>query len=261
LTVESALTAHFPKLNRRDSLRSDGFGEQQMRLHWLVFGTAILAICAPAQSAGTVAAGTSSLAAQPIRYLTSTPGPNILGTLAEPIRAERFAASLSRAFADASTLPAMQRLIAPARMLNRFQQIAYVQRAVAQDIRWESDATQWGQHDYWASASETLARGAGDMEDRAIVKMQALRALGFSPSDLFLTLARDRVGGPITVLMARVGGHFLVLDDTGGTPFPVEQRKFELQPLLSFGWGGAWVHVRPQTVASITPAANGFVRK
>ena len=125
--------------------------------------------------------------------------------------------------------------------------MAYVQSRVTNNIRWVSDATEWGQHDYWASASETLAHGAGDMEDRAIVKMQALRALGFAPSDLFLTLARDRVGGPITVLMARLGGRYFVLDDTGGRPFPVETARFEFQPVISFGFNGAWVH---------TPAAG-----
>jgi predicted transglutaminase-like cysteine proteinase len=179
---------------------------------------------------------------------------------AQPIRAARFSAGAQHAFADASSSPLMQRLIAPARSMNRMQQLAYVQSRVASNIRWVSDATEWGQHDYWATASETLARGAGDEEDRAIVKLQALKALGFNQSDLFLTLARDRVGGPITVLMARLNGRYWVLDDTGGVPFLVEERRFEFQPVLSFGSNGAWVHSRPQ-IAPVTVAASGFAHK
>lgn len=154
----------------------------------------------------------------------------------------------------------MQQLIAPARRLNRFQQMAYVQTRVTRNIRWVSDATEWGQHDYWATATETLAHGAGDEEDRAIVKLQALRALGFSSQDLFLTLARDRVGGPITVLMARLYGHYWVLDDTGGAPYLVESRRLEFQPVLSFGWNGAWVHSQPVS-APVTVAASAFAHK
>ena len=186
--------------------------------------------------------------------------PSMLGTTAVRIRADRFSGSWARALEDASRVPAMQQLIAPARGLTRPQQIAFVQRAVTTNIRWISDATEWGQHDYWASAAQTLAHGAGDMEDRAIVKMQALRALGFDQRDLYITLARDRVGGPLTVLAVRYAGRFFILDDTGGTPFLADSRSFEMQPILSFGWTGAWVHQKPGAslaIASASAAAAG----
>jgi predicted transglutaminase-like cysteine proteinase len=186
--------------------------------------------------------------------------PSILGTSAIPIRAERFEDSLRRAHEDASASPALQRLIAPARRLPPPQQLAFVQHAVSTGIQWASDTTQWGQHDYWASAAQTLARGAGDMEDRAIVKMQALRALGFNSGDLFLTLARDRVAGAETVLTVRLGGRYYVLDDSGGTPYLAEERRAEFQPLISFGWNQTWVHMQR---AAAPPAAVGmaFARK
>lgn len=184
-----------------------------------------------------------------------TAAPNMLGTIALPIKADRFAESLKRAREDDSRSPALQALIAPARSLTPLQQIAFVQRTVTKSIRWISDATEWGQHDYWASASQTLSHGAGDAKNRAIVKLQALRALGFNNSDLFLTLARDRVGGPLTVLTVRSGGRYYVVDDTGGAPFLVEERRNEFQPLISFGMYGAWIHSRPTTVASAAPAA------
>ena len=169
--------------------------------------------------------------------------PDLFGTTALPVRADRYAAGWRRASLDASRLPSMQRLIAPARGLAREQQIAYVQSAVTRNIRWISDATEWGRHDYWASAAETLQRGAGDMEDRAIVKMQALRALGFPTRDLYLTVGRDKVGGPITVLLVRLGHRFYVLDDLGGAPIAADRRQ-GFEPMITLGHNASWVHGR-----------------
>jgi predicted transglutaminase-like cysteine proteinase len=223
---------------------------------------ALIAAMTSISPAHAAAAGATANAPLPARTFPTADAPNMLGTLAVPIKAERFSDSLARARQDASHSPLLQRMIFAGRALSPIQQLAFVQRTVSSSIRWVSDTTEWGQHDYWASASQTLSRGAGDMEDRAIVKMQALRALGFRNSDLFLTLARDEVGGPITVLTARVAGRYYVLDDTGGAPFLVEERRNEFQPVISFGMYGAWLHVRPTMIASIkgsTPST--FARK
>jgi predicted transglutaminase-like cysteine proteinase len=218
----------------------------------------VLLLCAALPSAGLMAADLRAARLQPASPMA---GPDMLGTLAVPIRAERFDDSLKRAREDASRSPALQRMVSAARPLAPLQQLLFVQQAVSARIHWISDTTEWGQHDYWASAAQTMSRGAGDMEDRAIVKLQALRALGFSNSDLFLTLARDRVGGPLTVLTVRSGGHYYVLDDSGAAPFDAEQRRFELEPVLSFGLYGAWVHVRPPAIASAGSRATALARK
>jgi predicted transglutaminase-like cysteine proteinase len=216
-----------------------------------------LALCVAFPVTGALAAEARP-AVPPPRAMS---GPDILGTVAVPIRADRFGDSLKRAREDASRSPELLRLILAARPLPPLQQLLFIQRAVNARIHWMSDATEWGQHDYWASAAQTLSRGAGDMEDRAIVKLQALRALGFSNSDLFLTLARDRVAGPLTVLTVRTGGRYYVLDDSAAAPFPAEERRFELQPIMSFGLYGAWVHVRPAAIASAGGASSALARK
>ena len=209
----------------------------------------ILAAGALCAFSPAVAAETSeSMPPQRPIYVTGAAGPNMLGTATVSIRAARFGNSWSNAVQDASHNPVLLQMVAPARGMAPLQQLAFVQARVHNSIRWMSDATQWGQHDYWASATQTLSTGAGDMEDRAIVKMHALRALGFSSSDLWLTLARDVVGGPITVLTVRVGGRYYILDDTGGAPFLSDSRRRELQPILSFGWSGSWVHTRSSGV-------------
>lgn len=187
--------------------------------------------------------------------VTQILAPALFGTVTLPIRPTRYLDDWERARRDASTVPQMQSLIAPARGLSRGQQIYYVQAAVHRAIRWRSDATEWGLHDYWASAQETLQHGVGDMEDRAIVKMQALRALGFSTRDLFLTMGNDMVGGPITVLIVRLDGHFYVLDDTGGAPYSTDRRP-EFTPSLTFGYGGSWIHGYPARTQFRTAASG-----
>lgn len=167
--------------------------------------------------------------------------PNLFGTVTLPIKPERYYEDWERARRSDMDDPRMRALIAPAQGLNALQKIDYVQSAVNKRIHWMSDATQWGYQDYWASAAETLKTGFGDEDDRAIVKMQALRALGFPDRDVYLTLGRDSVEGPIIVLLARVGGRVYVLDDTGGAPYLTESRP-EFQPTLTFGYGAFWIH-------------------
>ena len=168
--------------------------------------------------------------------------PDLFGTVTLPVRSERYAGQWERARLDASYHPAMRQLIAPAHGLGRRDQLFYVQSAVSRRIRWMSDATEWKRHDYWASARETLEHGAGDDEDRAILKMQALRALGFSSTDLYLTIGKQKIGGPpIAVLLARMGNEVFLLDDWSGPPIPIS-RKHDFEPILSFSGTSSWLH-------------------
>ena len=224
-----------------------------------LFGALCLAGCMTALASQARGADSAAIPHVPERAITITArtqpsAPNLFGTVALPVHADRYAVGWQRASLDASSSPAMQRLIAPARGLGRMDQIQYVQAAVAKRIRWISDATEWGSHDYWASARETLARGAGDAEDRAIVKMQALRALGVATNDLYLMIGKEKIGGPpITVLLIRVGQQFYLLDDWSGPAIPVE-RKRDFEPILSFSGTASWLHGRrfsqPAAIAS-----------
>lgn len=212
-------------------------------------GLALVAVPVSAESAEAAAAN------RPI-IVTGTLAPNLFGTATVPVSLSRYAADWQRAKRTAFDNPQMLNLIAPARGLARDQQVAYIQAAVNRQIRWRSDATEWGHHDYWASASETLARGAGDMEDRAILKMQALRALGFRAGDLILTMGKDKVGGQIVVLIVRTAPtRYLTLDDLGGPPIPVERRE-GFEPLMSFSAEMAWLHGR-RIASRASPPSRG----
>ena len=209
-----------------------------------LLGACISLLPAPAAAADT-------LDNSPI-VITRAAAPNMRGTVALPAKLSLYADGWERARRSATGDPRLAELIAPARSLSRSGQLGFVQAAVHRNIRWISDATEYGKRDYWASPSEILARGRGDMEDRAILKMEALKNLGVSPSDLFVTVGTDRVAGPVTVLIVRVDGQFMMLDDTGGAPLMVERRP-DFEPMLTLGHGGSWLHGRrrsPQELAA-----------
>lgn len=166
--------------------------------------------------------------------------PEVFGTVGLPVRPERYLELWRHASSGDLEAPALQRFIAPARALGRAAQLDYVQLA-ARQIRWRSDATGWGQHDYWATAAETLGVGYGDDDDLAILKMQALEALGWPARDLYLTLGHDDVAGPITVLLVRTDSDFRILDEREDHSLPVSQRT-GFVPQLSFSDSGAWLH-------------------
>lgn len=223
----------------------------------MLLGGAGLAGCLALLSGVARAADSADFSQRPVIVSGVQPlAPALFGTVTLPIRPARYLDDWERARRDASAVPQMRSLIAPARGLSRDRQIYFIQAAVHRAIRWRSDATEWGRHDYWASAQETLEHGVGDMEDRAIVKMQALRALGFSTRDLYLTMGRDMVGGPITVLIVRLDDRFYVLDDTGGTPYSTDRRP-EFTPSLTFGYGGSWIHGYPARTQQFRTAAAG----
>jgi predicted transglutaminase-like cysteine proteinase len=71
--------------------------------------------------------------------------------------------------------------------------------------------------------------------------MQALRTLGFPTRDLYLTVGKDKVGGPITVLLVRLGNRFYVLDDLGGAPIAADRRQ-GFEPMITLGQNASWIH-------------------
>ena len=190
---------------------------------------------------------------------TAPVAPSLFGTVALPTTAPRYVAGWRRAGLDASAQPSMQRLIAPARELSRERQIAYVQAEVNRNILLVPDSIAWGVDDYWASAAETLQRGAGDVEDRAIVKMQALRSLGFPARELYLTMGRDTFGRPTTMLLVRLGRRFYVLDDLGGRPVPAGLRQ-GFEPTLTLGLNAAWIHGHRLAASDRTAVATSAAR-
>ena len=164
-------------------------------------------------------------------------GPDAFGSVALPLGPNRFTQRWSRA-ASGGGPPRLIELISPARGMDRSRQARFVNAALNRQISFRAD-----DGDRWSTASETMSRAAGDCEDYAIAKMQALRQLGVPDRDLFLTIGQDlAVRQAHAVLLVRVGGRFWVLDNRHDRLVPDDQYR-DFMPTLSLRADGkSWLH-------------------
>lgn len=179
--------------------------------------------------------------------------PDLFGTAA--VAATRVDPRWQRVAGTGSDNPSIGHIVDSFAALDRYGQAGHVQAAFNRAVTYRADQELWGARDHWATADETLARGAGDCEDIAIAKMQALRRLGFEDRDLYLSVGRDAAGREHAVLLVRIDGRFWVLDDRAERM--IEADEFHgFTPTLTFGAGTSWVHgLRRAALAG--PAAAG----
>jgi len=116
-----------------------------------------------------------------------------------------------------------------------------VKQDVAQRVHFKTDLDAMGVFDLWANAGETLQPGVGDDEDIAIVQMQALKAAGFNPTDLYLSVGRHKVRGAHVVLVARTDQGFYILDEAENAPV-LANRQGKFVPMITIGQGRSWIH-------------------
>ncbi len=110
------------------------------------------------------------------------------------------------------------------------------------NIRYVEDRDQYGRADFWAPAANTVVTGAGDCEDIAIVKMQMLAAMGIDRSDLFLTVARDRVRNQDhALLIVKADGKFWMLDNATDALLDASENHDYL-PIMTFSGANKWLH-------------------
>ena len=170
------------------------------------------------------------------------PSPDLFGTRATPGPLSGTAgASWLRVRDEGASSPALLSLVARVRAIKPAQQIGFVQALINHRIPYRLDIDWWGEEDYWATAEETLRTNGGDCEDIAIVKLQALRALGFPVDSLYLSIGRDTARGDHALLIVRLDGRFLVLDDRNDRPTPADQFH-SFVPVLTFVAGTEFVH-------------------
>lgn len=215
----------------------------------LVSGAALPGVQA---QAGTVVT-TWAMPAIAVPVAERPAAPNIFGTVALPVRARQTGTRWTKLMGASLDQPALQRLADRVRGQSPLQQAAYVQVAVDRAIHSRASSQDCSDDGYWASASETLTRGLGDCFDVAIAKMEALRSLGFSHSDLYLTtgyyqsLTGNRRGRGTAALLVRIDSGFLLLPDG---PDPVIEASYDgdrfgaYKPYITYGYGMTWIHGR-----------------
>ncbi|MEO5810187.1 MAG: transglutaminase-like cysteine peptidase [Sphingomicrobium sp.] len=180
--------------------------------------------------------------AAPSFVVPPPPGPDVFGTRAAPGRITGAAGTAWLRVRDAGTdAPWLETLTKAVSTLQPLQQLSYVQASVNHRVAYRDDRDWWGREDYWATAFDTLRTGGGDCEDLAIVKYQALRRLGFPADSLYLSIGRDIARGDHALLLVRLDGRFLVLDDRNDRPTPAEDFRTFI-PVLTFAANTEFVH-------------------
>lgn len=78
----------------------------------------------------------------------------------------------------------------------------------------ETDASNYGQDEYWASPEEFLTKGSGDCEDYAIAKYLALRYFSWPEDEMWILFVNDHIYNTThAVLLVRIKGRGFVLDN------------------------------------------------
>ena len=237
-----------------------------------VVAGACMAAAAPAMAEAGEAAATPTTT-QPYRPLILDPSakparnashpmildratsPDVFGTVALKAGVTFYDARFRRVSTTDSQDPLVMRLAATAAGLDPVAKLQMVQHEINDRVRWMHDLDNMGVADFWANAGETLRRGTGDSEDIAIAKMQVLKAAGFNPKDLYISIGRHNVRGAHILLLARTASGFFVLDDTvQNLMTPTEHGRFT--PVMTLGQGGSWIHGRRTGTPRVASAST-----
>lgn len=222
---------------------------------------ACLVVAAPAMASSSEAAATPStstrtsyrplildrkavppkVSAHPL-ILSRPSSPDVFGTVALNAGVTFYDARFRRVAAADARDPLVQRLAAGAANLDPVGKLRLVQQEISQQVRWMHDLDNMGVSDFWANAGETLHRGTGDSEDIAIAKMQVLKAAGFDPKDLYISIGRHSTRGAHILLLARTASGWFALDDRDGLMPASQNRRFT--PVMTLGQGMSWIHGR-----------------
>ena len=186
-----------------------------------------------------------------------------LGTRAIPVKRTRFDNRWDRVrrAAPAALMQGKLRRANASPGLTEQELLARVNQWVNREIAYVGDDRNYRQRDYWATAEQTIARGKGDCEDFAILKMQMLRAAGIDAERMKLVLLRDlAANADHAFLLVETGAGKLVLDNvtdrlTNGS------RANAVRPVLSFSENRRWVHAYRGTQPSPNLAAIPASRK
>lgn len=124
---------------------------------------------------------------------------------------------------------------------------------VVNRIPYISDATVYGQSDYWATPMEFVKNG-GDCEDFAITKYVALRALGIPEDRMRILILQDMQKNiPHAVLIVYSDNGPVLLDNQIKTVTHAD-RVSHYKPIFSINRDSWWLHTKPK--GSVTVVAS-----
>ena len=188
--------------------------------------------------------------ARPSAPVITPANPDVFGTAAVSAGVTIYDARFRRVASADRDDPLIASLAARLRGLSPEAQLDAVQSLVLSRVRWMHDLDNMKVSDFWSNAAETLQRGTGDSEDIAIVQMQILKAAGFDPKNLYISIGRRKNVGAHVVLLAKTLSGFYMLDDKLGHPFAAKDSNL-FTPVLTIGQGRSFIHGR--RVAAVAP--------
>lgn len=197
--------------------------------------------------------------AAPVAALaTAAPDPDSeLGTLAIPVDTTRFDDRWARV-RRAPAVRLMQAQLDRAAVTPGLGEATTLERVnlwVNRQIAYADDERNYRQRDFWATADETVARGSGDCEDYAILKMHMLRAAGIDGDRMKLVLLRDlAINADHAFLMVRSQAGWVVLDNMTDRIYDGRQAN-AVRPIMSFSGDRRWIHGYRDAAAPMVMAA------
>lgn len=203
-------------------------------------GVACLLTAALAMSSIPAMAQTQPVAQAPpaveINFPANQPDTSSIGHSGQWFSGQRASSEVSRKLAYESMISSSAELPPSAKLkaVNRF---------FNEQILYQTDLQAWSKKDYWATPSETLAKGAGDCEDFAIAKYYALKQLGMDESKLKIVYVRsNQFTEPHMVLAVtgKPGGDPLILDNIAKGISTLSNRP-DLTPVYAFNDSGLYM--------------------
>lgn len=131
---------------------------------------------------------------------------------------------------------------------------------VNRSVAYKTDNALYNQRDYWATATETLDKRAGDCEDYAILKLQLLHAAGIDKDMMRLVLSRDLAGNrDHAFLVVATPNGDVVLDNTTDRIYPANQAH-SIRPILTFKGDQRWTHAVPHPRGILLAQKDALLR-
>jgi predicted transglutaminase-like cysteine proteinase len=218
-----------------------------------VTSVAAAGLAAPARTvtsgpcpSGLAAAGRTGLPQLPlsaaaVRTVAASPE-NFLASKRLQISRTGFDREWNRVRSGGLSSRATTAMLASAGEVSQLARLQAVNSWMNAKIRYVEDRELYGRSDYWASAGETLRRQAGDCEDIAIAKMQALAALGIARDAMYLTIVRDTVrAADHAVLVVRSEDKAWILDNNTDRLLDAGE-SHDYRPILSFSDSRKFIH-------------------
>jgi predicted transglutaminase-like cysteine proteinase len=122
------------------------------------------------------------------------------------------------------------------------QQLVAINSAVNRAIAYTKDQDVWGKRDYWAKPQETIAKGKGDCEDYAILKMAALKEAGVPASSMTLVVLRDQRRNLFHAVLAVMTDRGQYILDNLRMDVPRDTALGDYQALYSMSESRTFIH-------------------